>query len=82
MMEAIQTYEKLVRLCQTTRYYNPKDSHLHTHRRENLKSYLAIVSLNNTNQSIFVMDTRCVFSEVKTEFLNTVPSTCYCVARD
>jgi hypothetical protein len=25
---------------QTTRCYNPEDSHLHTHRRENLKSYL------------------------------------------
>jgi hypothetical protein len=25
---------------QTTRHYNPEDSHLRTHRRENLKSYL------------------------------------------
>jgi hypothetical protein len=25
---------------QTTRRYNPEDSHLYTHRRENLKSYL------------------------------------------
>jgi hypothetical protein len=25
---------------QTTQCYNPEDSHLHTHRRENLKSYL------------------------------------------
>jgi hypothetical protein len=24
---------------QTTRCYNPEDSNLHTHRRENLKSY-------------------------------------------
>jgi hypothetical protein len=32
----------LVQLYQTTRCYNPEDSHLHTHRRENLKSYRII----------------------------------------
>jgi hypothetical protein len=40
MMEAARTSETLVQLYQTTRCYNPEDSHLHTHRRENLKSYL------------------------------------------
>jgi hypothetical protein len=40
MMEAARTSETLVNLCQTTRRYNPEDSHLRTHRRENLKSYL------------------------------------------
>jgi hypothetical protein len=30
----------LVNFYQTTRCYNPEDSNLHTHRRENLKSYL------------------------------------------
>jgi hypothetical protein len=39
MMEAARTSETLVKLYQTTRCYNPEDSHLHTHRRENLKSY-------------------------------------------
>jgi hypothetical protein len=29
---------------QTTRWYNPEDSHLHTHRRENLKSYLDLIN--------------------------------------
>jgi hypothetical protein len=29
----------LVNFYQTTRRYNPEDSHLRTHRRENLKSY-------------------------------------------
>jgi hypothetical protein len=29
----------LVNFYQTTRCYNPEDSNLHTHRRENLKSY-------------------------------------------
>jgi hypothetical protein len=41
MMEAARTSETLVNFYQTTRCYNPEDSTLHTHRRENLKSYLA-----------------------------------------
>jgi hypothetical protein len=39
MMEAARTSETLVNFYQTTRHYNPEDSHLRTHRRENLKSY-------------------------------------------
>jgi hypothetical protein len=38
-MEAARTSETSVNFYQTTRCYNPEDSHLHTHRRENLKSY-------------------------------------------
>jgi hypothetical protein len=39
MMEAARTSETLVNSSyQTTRRYNPEDSHLHTRRRENLKS--------------------------------------------
>jgi hypothetical protein len=38
MMEAAMTSEMLVNFYQTTRRYNPEDSHLRTHRRENLKS--------------------------------------------
>jgi hypothetical protein len=41
MMEAARTSEMLVSFYQTTRRYNPEDSHLLTHHRENLKSYLA-----------------------------------------
>jgi hypothetical protein len=40
MMEAARTSETLVNFYQTTRCYNPEDSNLHTHRHENLKSYL------------------------------------------
>jgi hypothetical protein len=36
-MEAARTSEKLVNFYQTTRRYNPEDSRLYTHRRENLK---------------------------------------------
>jgi hypothetical protein len=42
-MEAARTSETLVNFYQTTRRYNPEDSNLHTHRRENLKSYLEII---------------------------------------
>jgi hypothetical protein len=38
MMEAARISEKLVNFFQTTRRYNPEDSHFRTHRRENLKS--------------------------------------------
>jgi hypothetical protein len=40
MIKAARTSETLVNFNQTTRRYNPEDSHLRTHRRENLKSYL------------------------------------------
>jgi hypothetical protein len=40
MMEAARTSETLVNIYQTTRRYNPEDSHIRTHRRENLKSYM------------------------------------------
>jgi hypothetical protein len=42
MMEAARTSETLVSFYQTTRRCNPEDSYLHTHRRENLKSYLEL----------------------------------------
>jgi hypothetical protein len=39
LMEAVQTSETLVNSYQSTRRYNPEDSHLHSHRCGNLKSY-------------------------------------------
>jgi hypothetical protein len=39
MMEATSTSETLVNFYQTTRRYNPEDSHLHTHLREIFNSY-------------------------------------------
>jgi hypothetical protein len=42
-MEAASTSETSVNFYQTTRRYNPEDSHLHTRRRENLESYESLV---------------------------------------
>jgi hypothetical protein len=39
LMEAVRTSETSVNSHQSTRRYNPQGSHLHTHRRENSKSY-------------------------------------------
>jgi hypothetical protein len=39
MMEAASTSEKSVYFYQTTRRYNPEDSHIHTRHLENLESY-------------------------------------------
>jgi hypothetical protein len=50
MMEAARTSETLVNFDQTTRRYNPEDSHLRTHRRENLKSYLERYVLKNSQE--------------------------------
>jgi hypothetical protein len=44
MMEAASTPETSVSFYQTTRRNNPEDSHLHTRRRENLKSNHSVVS--------------------------------------
>jgi hypothetical protein len=44
MMKAARTSETLVNFYQTTRCYNPDDSHLHTRRRESLKSYNEIIN--------------------------------------
>jgi hypothetical protein len=51
MMEAARTFETLVNFYQTTRRYNLEDSHLRTHRRENLKSYIYIHTNDLTIQN-------------------------------
>jgi isopropylmalate/homocitrate/citramalate synthase len=46
MMEAAQDSETLVNSHQSTRRYNPEDSHLHSHRPEDIKSYLILNCLD------------------------------------
>jgi hypothetical protein len=53
MMKAARTSETLVNFYQTTRCYNPEDSNLHTHRRENLKSYLKYRYVQTNSASLF-----------------------------
>jgi hypothetical protein len=43
------TSETLLNFYQTTRRYNPEDRHLHTRRRENLKSDLLLPPYGMTN---------------------------------
>jgi hypothetical protein len=51
-MVAVRTSKTLVNFYQTTRRYNPEDSHLRTHRRENLKSYIATLFLQGEVASL------------------------------
>jgi hypothetical protein len=52
MMEAVQTSETRVNPYQSTRRYNPEDSHLHSHRRENLKSKIRVVIYSQSKPNI------------------------------
>jgi hypothetical protein len=47
-MEAARISEMLVNFYQTTWCYNPEDSHLCTHHRENLKSYLDFIKIKRS----------------------------------
>jgi hypothetical protein len=59
MMKAARTSETLVNSYQTTRCYNPEDSNLHTHRRENLKSYIFLQFLSADRSSrLYLFPTR------------------------
>jgi hypothetical protein len=46
MMEAASTFEMSENVYQTTWHNNPEDSHLHTRRLKNLKSYLMGLSVS------------------------------------
>jgi hypothetical protein len=50
MMEAASTFETPINFYQTTRRYNPEDSHLHTRRRENLRYYLTLFILTKAKR--------------------------------
>jgi hypothetical protein len=48
-LQEARTSETVVNFYQTTRRYNPEDSHLRTYRHENLKSYLDELWLPRVN---------------------------------
>jgi hypothetical protein len=52
MMDAASTSETSVNFYKTTRHNIPEDSHLHTHRRENLNSH-QVNALHNLRPSFF-----------------------------
>jgi hypothetical protein len=52
MMEALSTSETSVILYETTRRNIPEDSHIHTRRRENLKSYFACNLISKGSASL------------------------------
>jgi hypothetical protein len=68
MMEAVQTFQTLVNLYQSTRGYSPEDSHLQSHCRENLKSYLSMYSSDFNNLS-FQSSFHCNFKLVMYLFI-------------
>jgi hypothetical protein len=51
MMEVVRTSETLVDSYQSTRRYNPEDSHIFTHGREN-KSYKVITNFPNAVSNV------------------------------
>jgi hypothetical protein len=59
MMEAARTSKTLVIFYQTARRYNAEDSHLRTHRRENLKSYFSSTAFKATH-FYFLMRPLCI----------------------
>lgn len=48
MTEKARTSETFINLYNTTQYYNPADSHLHTHQREDLRSCMSRAVNTNT----------------------------------
>jgi hypothetical protein len=46
-MKAARTSETLINFYQPTRLYIPEDSHFHTRRHENLKSYLTLQDVSS-----------------------------------
>jgi hypothetical protein len=59
--------ETLVKLYQTTRCYDPEDISLHTHRRENLKSYLVCLLFAALASADTATIKGNVFGKIKTQ---------------
>jgi hypothetical protein len=72
MMEAARSSETSVNFYQTTRCYNPEDSHLRTNCRKNLKSYVincihcvrlySVHNIEDTKHSSQVVSSNALYS--------------------
>jgi hypothetical protein len=68
MMEAIHSFETSV-LTRATRHHTQEDGNLHSHRRDNLKSYITyLAGLCNGDVMCLLWGTNSVFISQKTAF--------------
>jgi hypothetical protein len=75
MMGAVRTSETLINSYQSTCSYNPEGSQLHTHRCENLKSYLENVFVPNA-LLVFKLDSKINDYHNGKNFLNAENGLC------
>jgi hypothetical protein len=80
-MEAVSFSESSVSVYQTTQCNIPEDSHLHTRRRENLRSHIILVVHQSRHESYLDsaqshLDTVHIFTPLfpKHSFTNSLPS--------
>jgi hypothetical protein len=67
MMEPASTSETSVNFHQTTRLNNPEEIHLHTRRRENLKSHTATIALKKVYWKEILHNKIIEYNTVNTE---------------
>jgi hypothetical protein len=74
-MEAVQTSEMLVNSYQCTWHYNPEDSHLHIHHRENLKSYPVCLCVSQ-HRSLMHVALGITFVQLFHSDISSIMTTC------
>jgi hypothetical protein len=71
-MEAVSTSETSVNFYQAARGNNPKDSHIHTRRRENLKSHIFLFSQVYASSNSIIEYARLPFAVLFVVYLMTL----------
>jgi hypothetical protein len=75
-MEPVQTSETSVTSYQSTRRYNAEGSHLHSHRHENLKSFVNLYNYLRptvTVEQLVNLTMQRLYTECKREKCTTLP---------